>query len=212
MSTPPISQGDQVKKYNDLTEKLKELTVASSNTDDTENLKDIESDKGKNGNLDIEMQLRQSEDPSREEAISLDEELETDDESEEEDSSDEDDEPIRAPVELLGEFLQYIRQGKWEDAKKLCVMILIYEPNNSEALQFQPVIDAKIQIEKELAEMSDSSSEEESDESSEEEDSEEGEESTEEEDSDEEEIDRRSHLHNKLLLPSDKTDLGVWRP
>nr|XP_039248572.1 LOW QUALITY PROTEIN: glutamate-rich protein 2-like [Styela clava] len=89
------------------------------------------------------------------------------DEESDDDSSDE--EEIKAPIELMGEFLQYVRTSDWENASKLCKMILIYEPENPEALQFQSVIAEKAQIEKELAEMSSSSDEEEESSSEEEE-------------------------------------------
>ena len=43
-------------------------------------------------------------------------------------------------------FYSQTRQGKWEDAKKLCTMILIYEPKNPEALQFKDTIEEKIKV------------------------------------------------------------------
>lgn len=68
---------------------------------------------------------------------------ESDDDSEEDSSEDEE---IKAPLELLGEFLQCVRTSDWENASKLCKMILIYEPDNQLALQFQPVIEEKSQV------------------------------------------------------------------
>lgn len=47
---------------------------------------------------------------------------------------------------MLGEFLIYVRTADWENAAKLCKMILIYEPNNPQALQFQSVIAEKVQV------------------------------------------------------------------
>uniref|UniRef100_H2YN59 Uncharacterized protein n=1 Tax=Ciona savignyi TaxID=51511 RepID=H2YN59_CIOSA len=152
MSSSPVTNKTVNERYSKLSETLKKLTVDSPDVDGTENLKDTEKKKqiGTDENLDIQMHLSRTEIPKSNGVISLDKEVESESESEEEDSSDEDDDPITAPLELMGEFLQYIRQGKWEDAKKLCVMILIYEPSNVEALQFQPVIDAKIQVSKSL--------------------------------------------------------------
>lgn len=68
----------------------------------------------------------------------------SDDDSSDEESSE--DEEIKAPVELIGEFLQYVRTSDWENAAKLCKMILIYEPDHAVALQFQSVIEEKSQV------------------------------------------------------------------
>lgn len=70
----------------------------------------------------------------------------SDDDSSDDESSE--DEEIKAPVELIGEFLQYVRTSDWENAAKLCKMILIYEPDNTVALQFQTVIEEKSQVSK----------------------------------------------------------------
>ncbi|XP_076802746.1 uncharacterized protein LOC143446814 [Clavelina lepadiformis] len=141
--------------------------------------------------------------------------------SSDEESSSEDEEPIKAPLELMGEFLLYVRQGKWEDAKKLCTMILIYEPKNPEALQFKDTIEEKMKVEQELAEMSSeeetSSSEEE--ESSEDEQEEENEEQTGKEseesrkdDSESDEEDRSKHLRNKLIFSHSSDQKQIWKP
>ncbi|XP_033024190.1 glutamate-rich protein 2 isoform X3 [Lacerta agilis] len=49
-----------------------------------------------------------------------------------------------APLQLMGEFLKAIMEQKYSLAKKLCQMILIYEPENPEALQFLPLIQKKL--------------------------------------------------------------------
>lgn len=143
-----------------------------------------------------------------------DDEGDSSEEETDEDSSD--DEEIKAPLELMGEFLQYVRTSDWENASKLCKMILIYEPQNPEALQFQSVIAEKEQIEKELAEMSSTDEEEES--SSEEEETEDEEQEDEsqnpndekDEDSpDEFEPRPGSKMKNKLVFPHLDP---VWKP
>ncbi|KYO17865.1 glutamate-rich protein 2 isoform A [Alligator mississippiensis] len=52
-----------------------------------------------------------------------------------------------APIELLGEFLKAIMGGNYSLAKKLCHMILIYEPENTEAKQFLPLLEEKLLME-----------------------------------------------------------------
>lgn len=80
--------------------------------------------------------------------------------------SDAETEPIPAPNELLLEFLECVMNKQYVTAHKLCKMILIYEPTNAQALQFQPLLETKIQQEEEAAqqgsgsEASDSSDEE----------------------------------------------------
>ncbi|KAH3878133.1 uncharacterized protein LOC127873862 isoform X2 [Dreissena polymorpha] len=49
-----------------------------------------------------------------------------------------------APTSLLMEFLSCMMQGDYQTAEKLCKMILIYEPENPEALSFFPLIQEKI--------------------------------------------------------------------
>ncbi|XP_056122077.1 glutamate-rich protein 2 isoform X4 [Rhinichthys klamathensis goyatoka] len=53
------------------------------------------------------------------------------------------------PLELFAEFLQAVMTKNYPLAKKLCQMILIYEPQNSEAKSFQPLIEEKLLIEAE---------------------------------------------------------------
>ncbi|XP_069841245.1 glutamate-rich protein 2 isoform X1 [Dendropsophus ebraccatus] len=87
-----------------------------------------------------------------------------------EESSDEDesdDETVRAPIQLLAEFITAIMEEDYQVAQKLCKMILIYEPENPEAKRFSPLIEEMLQIEQQ--------------ESSEDEDSEDSDEETDEE-------------------------------
>uniref|UniRef100_A0A673H8Y5 Glutamate-rich 2 n=2 Tax=Sinocyclocheilus rhinocerous TaxID=307959 RepID=A0A673H8Y5_9TELE len=51
------------------------------------------------------------------------------------------------PLELFAEFLQAVMTKNYQLAKKLCQMILIYEPQNSEAKSFLPLIEEKLLIE-----------------------------------------------------------------
>uniref|UniRef100_A0A671SRM6 Glutamate-rich 2 n=1 Tax=Sinocyclocheilus anshuiensis TaxID=1608454 RepID=A0A671SRM6_9TELE len=50
------------------------------------------------------------------------------------------------PLELFAEFLQAMMTKNYQLAKKLCQMILIYEPQNSEAKSFLPLIEEKLLI------------------------------------------------------------------
>ncbi|XP_072020758.1 uncharacterized protein [Amphiura filiformis] len=68
--------------------------------------------------------------------------------SDEDDTEDEDEEP-KAPIELLGEFVEAVMDEEWEDADKLCKMVLMYEPDNAEAKQFQPLIEEMLRRERE---------------------------------------------------------------
>ncbi|XP_062974678.1 glutamate-rich protein 2-like isoform X1 [Elgaria multicarinata webbii] len=56
-----------------------------------------------------------------------------------------------APLQLMGEFLKAIMEQKYSLAKKLCQMILIYEPENPEAKQFLPLIEQKLLLESKRA-------------------------------------------------------------
>ncbi|XP_072539059.1 glutamate-rich protein 2 isoform X2 [Salminus brasiliensis] len=51
-----------------------------------------------------------------------------------------------APIELLAEFLKAVMGKDYPLAKKLCQMILIYEPENPEAKHFLPLIEERILI------------------------------------------------------------------
>ncbi|XP_025083939.1 glutamate-rich protein 2-like isoform X1 [Pomacea canaliculata] len=52
----------------------------------------------------------------------------------------------KAPNELLLEFLQCLMKKDYVTAEKLCRMILIFEPDNPEALKFHPIILEKIKL------------------------------------------------------------------
>ncbi|XP_075385736.1 glutamate-rich protein 2 isoform X2 [Tenrec ecaudatus] len=78
----------------------------------------------------------------------------TDDDGED-DTNDKDDETsnpnkvIRAPLELMTEFLRAEMDRDYHLAKKLCQMILIYEPENPEAKEFFSLIEEMLLLEKE---------------------------------------------------------------
>ncbi|XP_076601858.1 uncharacterized protein LOC143329723 [Chaetodon auriga] len=78
--------------------------------------------------------------------------------SEEEDAEDED---LKAPVELIMEFLRAVMDRDFQLASKLCQMILIYEPDNPEASEFLPLIQKKLLEEQEAEESSEEDDEEE---------------------------------------------------
>ncbi|XP_026801413.3 glutamate-rich protein 2 isoform X1 [Pangasianodon hypophthalmus] len=73
-------------------------------------------------------------------------EAESGDEEECEEEEEDADE-FRAPIELLAEFLKAVMEKKYTLAKKLCQMILIYEPENPEAKHFLPLIEERLLIE-----------------------------------------------------------------
>ncbi|XP_069791741.1 glutamate-rich protein 2 isoform X2 [Narcine bancroftii] len=52
----------------------------------------------------------------------------------------------RAPIELMGEFLKAVMERDYRLSRKLCQMILLYEPENPEAKQFQALLEKKIQL------------------------------------------------------------------
>ncbi|XP_060774368.1 glutamate-rich protein 2 [Neoarius graeffei] len=68
-------------------------------------------------------------------------EAESGDEDEDEDTAE-----FHAPIELLAEFLKAVMEMKYKLAKKLCQMILIYEPENPEAKHFLPLIEERLLI------------------------------------------------------------------
>ncbi|KAM8901457.1 glutamate-rich protein 2 isoform 1-T1 [Lycaon pictus] len=77
----------------------------------------------------------------------------TDDDGED-DTNDEDDEDsnpnkdTHAPLELMAEFLRAEMGQDYHLAKKLCQMILIYEPENPEAKEFFSLIEEMLLMEK----------------------------------------------------------------
>ncbi|KAI1884835.1 hypothetical protein AGOR_G00213930 [Albula goreensis] len=56
----------------------------------------------------------------------------------------EEEEERQAPIELFAEFLKSVMDKDYILAKKLCQMILIFEPENPEAKQFVPLIEEKL--------------------------------------------------------------------
>ncbi|XP_029461599.1 glutamate-rich protein 2 isoform X2 [Rhinatrema bivittatum] len=90
------------------------------------------------------------------------------DEESSDDLSEKEDEKERAPIELMGEFLAAIMDEDYKLASKLCQMILIYEPENPEAIQFMPLIEKKLQIEENEQNSGDENDEETDDDSSDE--------------------------------------------
>ncbi|XP_038574544.1 glutamate-rich protein 2 isoform X4 [Micropterus salmoides] len=74
-------------------------------------------------------------------------------EEEQTEEVDVEDEDIRAPVELIMEFLRAVMDRDFQLASKLCQMILIYEPGNPEASEFLPLIQKKL-LEEQEAEQS----------------------------------------------------------
>ncbi|XP_019733259.1 glutamate-rich protein 2 isoform X2 [Hippocampus comes] len=61
------------------------------------------------------------------------------------------------PVELKLEFLRALRQRDFQQAKRLCNMILIYEPHHPEASEFLPLIQRKLLEEQQADQDSDDS-------------------------------------------------------
>ncbi|XP_039349659.1 glutamate-rich protein 2 isoform X1 [Mauremys reevesii] len=96
-----------------------------------------------NNELSTEFQTNSIEDHNINEQLS---ETTDDDESSSENSENED-RKTNAPIELLGEFLKAIMDQDYSLSKKLCQMILIYEPENTEAKQFLPLLEEKLLIE-----------------------------------------------------------------
>ncbi|KAL3836017.1 hypothetical protein ACJMK2_021470 [Sinanodonta woodiana] len=95
----------------------------------------------------------------------------------------------KAPNNLLMEFLTAIMEKDYQTAAKLCKMILIYEPDNKEALSFAPLIEEKMKLDEEADVDESEGVDDEEDEDDDEEDDEKGEEDGEDsvEDSDEDE-------------------------
>ncbi|XP_045906805.1 glutamate-rich protein 2 isoform X3 [Micropterus dolomieu] len=111
--------------------------------------------------------------------------------TEEEDVEDED---IRAPVELIMEFLRAVMDRDFQLASKLCQMILIYEPGNPEASEFLPLIQKKL-LEEQEAEQS-----------TEEDDPEDEEDEEDEEDDDDSESDEESSQSSSFSSSSPTDD------
>ncbi|BFZ22489.1 hypothetical protein BsWGS_25528 [Bradybaena similaris] len=72
-----------------------------------------------------------------------------DDDDSDSNSSEEEEEKLRAPNELLMEFVDCLMRKDYQTASKLCKMVLLYEPENPEALKFQPLIEEKLVLDAE---------------------------------------------------------------
>ncbi|XP_010605264.1 glutamate-rich protein 2 [Fukomys damarensis] len=74
------------------------------------------------------------------------------DDDDDEDDTDDDDrnskKDTRAPLELMAEFLRAEMGRDYHLAKKLCEMILVYEPENPEAKEFSSLIEEMLMKEK----------------------------------------------------------------
>ncbi|XP_071155570.1 protein starmaker-like isoform X2 [Mytilus edulis] len=141
-------------------------------------------------------------------------------ESSSEESSDEEEEERKAPNQLLMEFLECIYAKDFPTAAKLCKMILIFEPDHPVALQFQPVIEEKIQQDIEAEQEGEGSDESGSDEedSGEEDDSDSDDESdsddSDDSDDDDEENDdgdNENEDNQKIPQPQQKPSVGPFK-
>ncbi|CAL8278376.1 unnamed protein product [Lota lota] len=72
------------------------------------------------------------------------EEERLEDETKNKEEEEEDEEKERAPLELMAEFLSSVMRRDLRLASRLCQMILVYEPENPEAIQFLPLIQQKV--------------------------------------------------------------------
>ncbi|XP_038078780.1 probable serine/threonine-protein kinase ifkA isoform X2 [Patiria miniata] len=145
-----------------------------------------------------------------EEADDENESNDDDDDDEEEDN--EEDEEGKAPFQLLGEFLEAVMEEDYENAEKLCKMVLLYEPENAEAKQFQPLIEEMLKRERE-AQLWGSESEDEDDDADDDDDnSDDGDDDddSDDEDSDEDEDDEESSSEEEEdEANEDKSDTHV---
>ncbi|XP_051265036.1 glutamate-rich protein 2 isoform X2 [Dicentrarchus labrax] len=77
---------------------------------------------------------------------------------------DAEEEDLKAPVELIMEFLRAVMDRDSQLASRLCQMILIYEPDNPEASEFLPLIQKKLLEEQEEEQSTEEDEEQEEDE------------------------------------------------
>ena len=56
-----------------------------------------------------------------------------------------------APIELKAEFIDTIQDKDWENALKLCKMILIYEPNNQTATEYLSVLEQRMLLDEDAS-------------------------------------------------------------
>ncbi|XP_076018442.1 glutamate-rich protein 2 [Genypterus blacodes] len=92
-------------------------------------------------------------------------ELNGEEEETEEGDEDVEEEDLKAPVELMMEFLRAVMDRDFPLAHKLCQMIVIYEPENPEAAEFLPLIRKKVMDDQKAEQSSSSDDDDESDDS-----------------------------------------------
>ncbi|XP_060553227.1 uncharacterized protein DDB_G0283697-like [Ruditapes philippinarum] len=130
--------------------------------------------------------------------------------SSDEESDDEEDDLIgekgKAPNNLLMEFLSCMMEEDYENAEKLCKMILIYEPENEEALNFYPLIQEKRRLEEEDDDDDDDDDEDDDDDDDDDESDDSGEEVSDDDDEDEEDDDSSDGSENE---PFPHADSGI---
>jgi len=129
--------------------------------------------------------------------------------------SEKDSEPRKAPNELLIEFLECVMKKDYENARKLCTMVLLYEPDNSDALNFQSAIEQRLALDEEsLAAERNTSDESEStdDDSDDASTSDEDDDGSSEEDDDTESSDDDEDVESTEVIKCSKTDSKVFRP
>ena len=56
-----------------------------------------------------------------------------------------------APIELKAEFIDSLQDKDWENALKLCKMILVYEPKNQTATEYLSVLVERIELDDEIS-------------------------------------------------------------
>nr|XP_032821377.1 glutamate-rich protein 2 [Petromyzon marinus] len=121
--------------------------------------------------------------------------------NEEVEKEDDDEEEKRtAPLELMAEFLGAIMGADYKLARKLCEMILIFEPHNTEAKQYLPVIEARITQEVEASQHEDSSDEDDYEESDDDDNDDLDDDDDDENDDDSEEDEEEPFRRNALCL------------
>lgn len=135
------------------------------------------------------------------------EESSDDDDDDDDDEDWEDGVKQKAPMQLMMEFIGCLMEGDYPNAAKLCKMILMYEPDNTEALKFQPLIDEKIELDAQPdadTESGESGTEEEEDEGNSDDDSDDSD--SDDSDSDESESSSESEADNE---EGAKADSGI---
>ncbi|KAJ7345655.1 hypothetical protein JRQ81_001605 [Phrynocephalus forsythii] len=133
-----------LQRLNHETKIIEAKTESEVNDEKMKNPKNIE--ETTSSEIRSEMQKKQADKQNEDEELP-----ESSDDDERNEQSDSEAEKRIAPLQLMGEFLKAIMERKYSLAKKLCQMILIYEPENPEAKQFLPLIEQKLLLENECA-------------------------------------------------------------